>query len=420
MFELCLFDLDDTLVRTEDLQNIREGGKNNASEEYALRLREALATRSKGDRHVYSPALLDKIRVNFPDLKLGVFTRAPRSYASTVLDWAYPSFKWDIVVAYEDVKRRKPHGEGIDLAMQEFGILSNEHLPATMLVGDNSWDIRSAYNCGCIAVLDKSAWPSTRRSEHWRALELVPDAIITAPEELLDVLASPEGFLPELERVVDGNVPRKGKPRFDKLGHFVAKAAGGDNTSHQIHICGRLFPHYESVVFRQQSHELTRSIEDNKNSEIFPVEWISTVRTFIMDQYPAFFGAVNIKVAVVPHRPERTPRLEHFLAQLEASLRENPIAKRNVTTHPGLLAYKNGVKSQHGEHLGRDDRFINVRDHLFVQTPEQIQPNASFLIIDDVVTTGASLIYAHKYLKDAGAINVKCLAIAKNVGDVLS
>jgi phosphoglycolate phosphatase-like HAD superfamily hydrolase len=417
MFELCLFDLDDTLVRTEDLETIRKEAKDDDREDYALRLVEAL--KKRGDRHIYSAALLGKIRARFPDLKLGVFTRSPKKYASTVLAWAYPNFEWDILVAYEDVKHTKPYGDGIDHAMRTFGILTNEHLATTMLVGDNSWDIRSAYHCGCIAVLDKSAWPSKWLPEHWRAMELVPDAIMTKPDEILEVLTNADRFLPELERVIAGNAPRYGKPRFDKLGHFVSKAAGGDTTSHQIYICGRLFPHYDSVVFRRQVHALTNLIEDNKDSEVFPAEWIDTVRTFIKDQFPAFFGTLNIGVAVVPHRPGRKPRLEQFLEQLEASLNADPIAHRNVTTHPGLFAYRNGVRSHHGEHLGRDARFINVRDHLFVQQPEQIKPNVSFLIIDDVVTTGASLIYARKYLKDGGAGDVKCLALAKNVGDVL-
>ena len=35
-----------------------------------------------------------------------------------------------------------------------------------------------------------------------------------------------------------------------------------------------------------------------------------------------------------------------------------------------------------------------------------------------VTTTGASLIYASKYLKAAGAIDVKCLSMAKNIGNL--
>jgi predicted amidophosphoribosyltransferase len=41
-----------------------------------------------------------------------------------------------------------------------------------------------------------------------------------------------------------------------------------------------------------------------------------------------------------------------------------------------------------------------------------------YLIIDDVVTTGASLMYARKKLKQSGARNVTLLALAKTVTDL--
>jgi predicted amidophosphoribosyltransferase len=91
-----------------------------------------------------------------------------------------------------------------------------------------------------------------------------------------------------------------------------------------------------------------------------------------------------------------------------------------VSVAPDLLAYKDGVKSQHGDLLNQHDRFVNVRDHLYVKTPKLIQPGLNILVLDDVCTTGASLIYATKYLRDAGAADVKCLAVAKNIGDVLA
>ncbi|MHB1530147.1 MAG: ComF family protein [Acidiferrobacteraceae bacterium] len=84
-----------------------------------------------------------------------------------------------------------------------------------------------------------------------------------------------------------------------------------------------------------------------------------------------------------------------------------------------MLAYKEGVKSNHGEHLGANERFKNVRNHLFVAQPKTIVANAIYIVIDDVVTTGASLIYAAQYLKDSGASDVRRLAFAKNVSDVL-
>lgn len=416
MFDICLFDLDETLLRTADLKAVREAGKDVQTDEYVKTLKAELNTRM--DRRIYSLALLRRLRSNSPGMKLGVFTRSPRSYAATTLAWAYPGFEWDVVVAYEDVQRTKPFGDGIDLVLKKFDMFNADALPRTILVGDGNVDIRSAYHCGCVVALDKSAWPRKRESEHWGAIDHVADAVIEEPDEIIDVLMNPRDFLPALERALSESPAPRRPARFDKLGHFVPAAAGGDNTSFPIFVAGRSFSNYDSVQYRKQWHVLTKSIEDNKKSTQFPLAWVDTIRSFISANFGMFFGPARIIVSAVPHRPGRVPRLENFLAQLEASIVAEPIRGLAVSCQPKLLAYKAGVKSQHGDFLNRDDRFINVRDHLFVQQPELIRAGTAFLIIDDVVTTGASLIYSQKYLQAAGAADVKLLSMAKNVGNL--
>ena len=414
MFKICLFDLDDTLVRTDDLKDAREACKNNAEAGNLKAVKAGLE--AYAGRHIYSPELLRKIRKNCPKLKLGVFTRSPRSYVKTVLAWAYPGFAWDIVISYEDVDRTKPHGEGIDQAMKEFGV---SNLTEVMLVGDADVDIRSAYNCGCIAVLDKSAWPKMKRWEHWKALELVADAIIDAPDDLLAFLAKPDTFLPELERLLEGEADRAVGPRFDKLGHFVPRELGGDKTSYPVYVCGRSFTNYESLKYRRKWHELTQSIEDHKEADEFSEHWVDAIRSFIAAEFRTFFAPSNVIVTAVPHRPGRKARLEVLLGQLQQSLAEKPIKRCNLTVAPGLLGFKDGVKSQHNDHLNNHQRFENVRDHLEVRSPGLLKGGKSVLVLDDVVTTGASLIYATNYLREAGAGAVTCLAIAKSISDVI-
>lgn len=412
MFDICLFDLDDTLVRTTDLKEIRETCKHNNDPERLELLRKLLS--EVDGRHIYSPELLQQIRTDFPDMRLGVFTRSPQSYALTVLDWAYPDFKWDIVVAYESVQRTKPYGDGIDLAMETIDV---ERLDRVILVGDNDVDVRAGYHCGCVVALDRGAWPNRREPMHWKALGMAPDAVISTPEGLLDVLRKPGRHLPELERLLAGAEPPQ-TLRFDKINHFIPQVAGGDRTAYPIYVAGRSFSRHESVQYRKQWHALTASIGENKEADVFPDAWITTIRGFIEDQYFALFGVLRIVVCVVPHRPGRKARLENLLRQLEQSVGVQPIKGFEVICQPELFAYRPGVKSQHNDYLGRDERFMNVRDHLFVQNPELVSGKTSFLVIDDVTTTGASLIYAGKYLKEAGARDVNCLSMAKNIGDI--
>jgi len=39
----------------------------------------------------------------------------------------------------------------------------------------------------------------------------------------------------------------------------------------------------------------------------------------------------------------------------------------------------------------------------------------AILVLDDVVTSGATFFYADKYLRDAGAKSVHCLALAQTI-----
>ncbi len=416
MFRLCLFDLDNTLVSTDDVEELRLASKKPTG---VLLKQITAALEADEDRVIYSRELLEKIRANFPELMLGVFTRAPRRYAETVLKWAYPDFEWDILVSYEDAKRTKPYGDGIGHAMAELEV---EYINEVIMVGDNDADIRSAYHCGCLVALDKSDWPGKLKPEHWRAIERIPDAIIDKPELLVEVLNSYERFLPELERLLEkGDKPPGIGYRFDKIGHFIPRDIGGNTAPYPIYACGRSFANYESLKHRQGWHELTESIGKNKEADSFPEAWIVAVRHFIESEltFHSVFKNTKVILTVVPHRPGRKPRLEALLVELEAHFKDDPIKRINVSTAPGLLAYKEGVKSNHGEHLGAKKRFMNVRDHLFVAQPKTVVADAVYIVIDDVVTTGASLIYATHYLEESGAKDVRRLAFAKNVSDVL-
>jgi phosphoglycolate phosphatase-like HAD superfamily hydrolase len=413
MIKICLFDLDDTLIRSGDLKTEREACKNTSSSTVLNNVRAYLIDK---ERLIYGPEVLESIRSKFPDLILGVFTRSPRSYAELILGWAYPGFEWDILIAYEDVGRTKPFGDGIDTAMKRFKITD---LDEVMLVGDNDIDVRSAYHCGCLVTLDKGAWPYKMDTAHWSALAHIPDAIIDDPSQLLKVIADRNRFLPELERLLDMGKPSVSGGRFDKINHFVNRGAGGDNTAFPIYACGRSFSNHKSVEWRHKWCKLTQSIAENKDSEVFPDEWVQAVRTFIQKNFLGFLTDEEVVATVVPHRPGRQPRLEKFLTQLAESVSKSPLNGINLMVEPELLKFKKGVKSQHNDLLKADERFLNVRDHLIVNKPEVVSSGISYLVIDDVCTTGASLIYANKYLKEAGATKVECLAIAKNIGDVL-
>ncbi len=412
MMELCLFDLDQTLARTDDLNDIRLQGVRNSSPAYATALKTEFD--KKLNRAVYSLGVLNEIKVKFPNLKLGVFTRSPSVYANLVLAWLYPNFTWDIVIAYEDVSHRKPHGEGIDIAMNRFNF---SYLDKTVLVGDSSVDIRAAYNAGCLAVLDKTTWEFPHSYDQWHALELLADGIISSPRELISWLSQPSIALPDLEYRLDPIPNSNSIRRFEKINYFFPKAVSTSKVPTPIFVAGRLFSDYASIKYRKQWHKLTHSILEHKDATTFPVSWLESVNAFIRTTYPLLVIGGELTIAVIPARPGRTPRLEYFLSELAKFLLKHPFGKAKILFAPKLLTYSAGVVSSSREHLSRDERFINVRDHLRVDTssptPQKI------LVIDDVATSGATLLYAHKYLTDSGALSVTCFSFAKNISDVI-
>ena len=408
MVELCLFDLDNTLVKTDDLKDIRETCKNNSDPSRLFALKNLI--QRNPFRRIYASGFLRNIQARFPDIKLGVFTRAPRSYTDAVLAWAYPGFDWDIVVANEDIAHTKPYGDGVHLAMEKLGIDRTEKV---VLIGDSDVDVKAAYNAGCLVVVDKQSWPPLPLPEHWRALELMPDAVIARQQEVLELLGDHRPFLPNLERLLEDGSDSKGY-RYLKGGYFVPWEVEENRERYTISLAGRSFSRHAAVELRREDSALSASIEDNKQSTRFPLEWIEAVRNYIDRTFTPFCDTV---VTVIPHRPGREPRLEMLLEQLAASLETSPLDAQ-VSCIPDLLAYGAGVRSNHNEHLTRVERFENVRDHLLVNRPKLVDRNKAILVIDDVVTTGASLIYAQKRLKSSGANDVYLLGLGKNIGDI--
>lgn len=401
--ELVLFDLDDTLIRTDDLEIYR--GAANAERQPLNYVAELTAAFLRGfNRHYYARSHLDTLRGQTPAIKIGVFTRAPRVYAMTLLGLAYPGFEWDVVVAYGDVPRTKPHGDGIWHAMGQCGVAERYKV---VMVGDNKVDVQAAYNAGCWSVLDRASWPHPWVRENYWALERVPDAFINSPAELLRFVQDPLEFLPELERAGWATGPLPQVQYRDARASYFNPLTPGVNRPVSIHFMGRFFT--QESPNRAAWHRLNQEIIRLKDSLDYPVHWINSIAAFL-DSLTIFQFDMRVALAVVPAKPGRLPRLESMLAQLAASRDWSS----NVEFIPDLMSYRQGVRSHSGEHLSREQRFQNVRDCLIVNNGARVA-GKPVVIIDDVVTTGASLIYAKIKLEVEGASEVICLSMAKAI-----
>lgn len=406
--QLCLFDLDNTLLRTSDLEGFRgRENVNNTSREYTRGLLREYDRRD--DRLLYTPEQLADLQDEFPEMRWGVFTRAPRHYATTLLEKAYPDVEWDIVVAYEDVRNTKPHPEGIEIAARRLGIRRRDQVA---LVGDEKTDVVCAYRAGSWSFIDQTSW-QPRINEHWYAIERVPDALFEGAAELGALLAEPFLGVPELEYLITGERLEGRKRRIDKVNHFFPRNIGGGYVP--IHIMGRLFGEYEEIRFRRGRHALTDQIIAHKDANAFPGEWIEALQRFV---HLDTIGKPDTLVTVVPFKPGRTPRLERLLDQFGRAYQPPRVSIGRtpaVSFRPDVLAFRPGAVSSHGNHLNADQRFANVGENLHVARPQDVQ-GKHVIVIDDVVTTGATLLWSHRYLRDAGARSVSCLSLAQAIG----
>ena len=403
---LCLFDLDNTLLRTEDLEPFRGSANvNNVSQQYTDSL--LAAYHAHPFRGIYTLQHHAQLRQDHPQMKWGVFTRAPRHYARLLLGAAYPALHWDTVISFEDVQHTKPYGDGIWEAMRQCGVQYVDHVA---LVGDEKTDIQSAYHGGCWSILDQSSWTRPWDKYCYWAIERIADAVIDDPAKLSRVLAHPKGYWPELEYHRDSSAAIAGRaPRFDTINHFFPRP---DRGYAPIAVMGRLFGEYEELRPRRQWHELTDEILAHKDATKFPVDWIQALRCYLY----RVSASGNCMVSVIPFKPGRPARLEALLDQVQRSEAANPIREgTNFTFAPNLLAFRDGAVSSHGRHLSREERFANVGEYLYVAQPDQAR-GKRIVVIDDVTTTGATLLWAHRYLTAAGAQSVSCVSLTKAVG----
>ena len=64
--------------------------------------------------------------------------------------------------------------------------------------------------------------------------------------------------------------------------------------------------------------------------------------------------------------------------------------------------------------LTAHERMVNIRDHLGIVDNSKIK-NKCVIVIDDVVTSGASLFFAYINLHKEGASKVSCMALTKSI-----
>jgi predicted amidophosphoribosyltransferase len=77
------------------------------------------------------------------------------------------------------------------------------------------------------------------------------------------------------------------------------------------------------------------------------------------------------------------------------------------------------VRSNSTGYLSREERFANITENLELSEGVCIAAGDKVIVVDDVVTTGSSLIGAEKLLRQNGVGFIKLVAMAKNVTQIM-
>lgn len=380
LLDAVLLDLDNTLCPTDHLQRIRMHGD-----------RTQLAPHLPG--LCAYPGIDDVLAGLAGVIPVGVVSRTHRWYMEDVIGRLFPGFPWAATVSYDDVVNQKPHPESLLLAAQRLGLQDRSRIA---YLGDTQSDIEAAYHAGMRTVL--CTWePSPYHLA--RAQQMVPDAVLAQPSDVLAYVADPEAFLPHLE----ARLAQRGAPAGTRrpAGDF-----GGPGAAFRVDVLGRYFADVGPTLALHERHLLSRwmDLKDEPGRFEHPL-WVSAVAE-------AVAAAVQEQqidtVSVIPAKPAGTPRMERLLAGVQPLLAQ--AGGPAVRFAPGLLAFT--ADAARIKHMGQAQRAAEIERSL---SRAGNCFGERVLVMDDVLTTGASLRRARSLLLQGGAAYVSALALAKTV-----
>jgi competence protein ComFC len=250
--------------------------------------------------------------------------------------------------------------------------------------------------------------PSRFLAVRWLAdmRDALASILIPAPCRLCEALLTHSSRIPVCQSCLDGfpRLPEKicvgcGVPMPDVAavpGEMLRCAACRLGT--YAFDCARSFALYEN--------ELARAVVLLKFERIEPLgKWFAVRLAEIVAQNAEAFVA-DVVVPVPLHRDRAKER-----GYNQAELLSKPLAKLLRLPHRGVLLVR--TRARPSKHvLTLRERWAAVRGAFEIRPGSQVD-NQRVLLLDDVMTTGATLDACSKALRDAGAKSVVALTVAR-------
>ncbi|EHL5818046.1 HAD-IA family hydrolase, partial [Escherichia coli] len=368
--EAILFDLDNTLINTNSLQEYRESTNKQPLTDEQL---------STTKLYPKTKTILDKLKQN--NITLGIVTNSPRRYALDILEHHNIKDFFDTIVTYNEVGPDgiKPSPKGINLALSNLKLNSNNNI---LFIGDDAKDINASYAAGIKPLAP--AWASkefigqmpaamistqclTEELNNYNHIDLIADRC--ANFNTFDIDKKWLFFIPMNK---DGKIGAIKKDEID----FIC--------------LGRYFSQKNKLTAKiHEQHTLSKEIykKETDPKYVAPEYWVELL-SFFIDKTPEYLFNDKEKfdiITVIPAKKGNNKRLENLLTRLSRH------SKNPKTAYiSDLFYFSEGAKSL--KTLGRDEREREIKKNLnFNPKYASIIENAKILIIDDVITTGSTL-----------------------------
>ncbi|MDQ7984064.1 HAD-IA family hydrolase [Pseudomonas sp. G34] len=391
MITAVLFDLDNTIANTDSLKVIRETG-----------MYDLLTEKKLSNISIY-PECLELLNVLVEKkIKLGVVTNSGRRYAEKILAHLNLDI-FETVVTYTDVKAEgmKPSPEGINLALRALKLKAGDDI---FYVGDDYIDIVAAYRAGVQPIVP--GWGNGK------PISQMPAAVMTA-KHLIDELDTPEEIKLIAEKCAELSTFNFMKKRLYFAPLDLSSNVVTLRDDLKVLCFGRYFSQKSLITSRlHDAHKLSLDIFKKELDPNFtaPEYWVELF-AHCVEKIPEYIFKKKKHfdiITVIPAKQEKFKRLEEMLGRVEAA---TSCESEFIDDILWFIEGANSLKT-----LPLEGRSAEISETLQINQ-ERLDDirGKTILVIDDVMTTGATFARAYELLMSHGASQVIGVTLAKTV-----
>ena len=393
-FDAIFFDLDNTLISTDSLKQLRESGNSAHLSQDAL---------NQSKIYAKSKSLLEYLKKN--SIKTALITNSPRKYAESLITHHSLENYFDVIITYNDVLKdgAKPSPKGIEMALEKLGLTRASKV---VYIGDDDKDFIAAYSAGVKPLAP--AWASRI------PFRVIPSAIISTSALMDDI-----DCFDSVDLIADICASRNKFVHSRKCLYFMPMTLSGDvgaikKDNIEIVCLGKYFSQkglLTAKIHDQHSLSLEIAKKDHIKTYVMPDYIVSLIQHCIDRVSKYFFGENSYfdLVTVIPSKKNKNPRLENMLNRVS----RQGFSRTNFIHD--LFYFEDGAVSL--KTLGsKENRAQEIKDKLKLKEKYlDLVRGKRILVIDDVITTGSTLQGAFNLLNQHSPQKILGLCLAKTV-----